>query len=112
MFISGAGDLSGFTQTGSTHLDRQLNCPENGAVVVGFGAGRLQKAKGQDSGCGIYPRWKHKGPSCPGPTPAQTESQWPAEDACSALVTNRCDSWYRKVSRLLASLSYMSLMGS
>lgn len=88
MFSLGAGDVSGFTQTGSTNFDHWVNCSGHGAVVVGFGPGRLQKANGQDSGCGVYPRWKHKGPSCPGPTPAQTESQWPAEEACSALVNN------------------------
>lgn len=58
----------------------------NGAAVVGFGPGRLQKGNGQDSGCGVNPRWKHKGPSCPGSTPAQTESQWAAEGALRALI--------------------------
>lgn len=86
MFSSGAGKLTGFIQAGSTNPEYWVNGSGNAAAVVEFGPGRLQKPDGQDSGCGINPRWKHKGPSCPGSTPAQTESQWGAEGAFSALI--------------------------
>lgn len=86
MFSSGAGDLSGVIQAGSTNPAYWVDGSGNGATVVGFGPGRLQKANGQDSGCGVNSRWKHKSPSCPGSTPAQTESQWAAEGASSALI--------------------------
>lgn len=52
MFVLGAGELSQFTQAGSTDLDHWMNCPGNGAGP-GFGPGRLQKANRQDSGCGM-----------------------------------------------------------
>lgn len=103
----GAGDLSEFTQAGSTSLDEYwMNYSGNGAGS-GFGPGRLQKANRQDSGCGIYPRWKLEGRSCPGPTPAQIELQWPAKGACSALVNNRNACWYKNVSRFLATLFHI-----
>lgn len=75
MFSSGAGNLSRVTHAGSINLEYWVDGSGNGAAVVEFDPGRLQKAKGQDSGCGVNPRWKHKGPSCPGSTPAQAESQ-------------------------------------
>lgn len=86
MFSSGAGDLSGVTQAGSTNPEYWVAGSGSGAAVVGFGPGRLQKADEQDSGCGVNPRWKHKSPGCPGSTPAQTESQWAAEGVFSALI--------------------------
>lgn len=86
MFSSGAEDLSGFIQAGSTNPEYWVNGSGNGVAVVGFRPGRLQRANAQDSGCGVNPRWKHKGPSCPGSTPARTGSQWAAEGAFSALI--------------------------
>lgn len=86
MFSSGAGDLSGVIQAGSTNPEYWVDGSGNDAEVVGFGPSRLQKAKGQDSDCGVNPRWKHKSPICPGFSPAQTESQWAAEGAFSALI--------------------------
>lgn len=53
MFSSGAGDLSGVIQAGSTNPEYWVDGSGNGAAVVEFGPGRLQKADGQYLGCDV-----------------------------------------------------------
>lgn len=55
MFSSGAGDLSGVIQAGSTNPAYWVDGSGNGATVVGFGPGRCRRLMGRIQAVELIP---------------------------------------------------------